>query len=330
MIAAARGAPHARIVAVGAYRPERVVTNEQICRTIDSSDEWIRSAPASSPAAGRRRTRPSSTWPSSRRAQALDAAGLTGRDIDAVLVATVTHPYQTPVRRLAARPPARRHPGRRASTSRPPAPASATASALAGDMVRGGSAENVLVVGVEKLSDFTDLNDRGTGVHLRRRRRCGRHRPSDEPAIGPTVWGSDGAQWAAISRRTRGSSPGAGTPSSPTCDGRPGGVPLGGLAMAPVAQKALDTAGVPAKDLAAFIPHQANVRIIDAMAQAARAAGARRGRPRHRRDREHVSGVDPDGDGPPARARRGAARRPRAADRLRGRPDLRRPGRRLP
>ena len=42
MITAARGAPHARILAVGSYRPERVVTNDEICRTIDSSDEWIR------------------------------------------------------------------------------------------------------------------------------------------------------------------------------------------------------------------------------------------------------------------------------------------------
>ena len=52
--------------------------------------------------------------------------------------------------------------GRPRSTSPPPAPASATASRSANDMVRGGSAKHVLVIGVERLSDFTDLDDRGT------------------------------------------------------------------------------------------------------------------------------------------------------------------------
>ena len=41
-IAPTIGAPYARILAVGGYRPERVVTNAEICERIDSSDEWIR------------------------------------------------------------------------------------------------------------------------------------------------------------------------------------------------------------------------------------------------------------------------------------------------
>ena len=41
-IKAPEGAPFARILATGSYRPSRAVTNDEICQTIDSSDEWIR------------------------------------------------------------------------------------------------------------------------------------------------------------------------------------------------------------------------------------------------------------------------------------------------
>ena len=41
-IQAPAGAPYARILSVGSYRPERVVTNAEVCERIDSTDEWIR------------------------------------------------------------------------------------------------------------------------------------------------------------------------------------------------------------------------------------------------------------------------------------------------
>ncbi|MGA1089207.1 MAG: 3-oxoacyl-ACP synthase, partial [Candidatus Nanopelagicales bacterium] len=41
-IKAQTGAPYARIMSVGSYRPERIVTNAEVCERIDSSDEWIR------------------------------------------------------------------------------------------------------------------------------------------------------------------------------------------------------------------------------------------------------------------------------------------------
>ena len=61
--------------------------------------------------------------------------------------------------------------------------------------------------------------------------------------------------------------------------------------MAPVAQQALDAAGITADDLDAFIPHQANMRIIDAMVKQLKLPDRRPGRPRHRRDGQHVGGV---------------------------------------
>ena len=70
--------------------------------------------------------------------------------------------------------------------------------------------------------------------------------------------------------------------------------------MAKVAQQALDAAGIRSEDLAAFIPHQANMRIIDEMAKKLQAARDRQDRPRHRRRRKHVGGVHPPGHPPPA------------------------------
>ena len=59
--------------------------------------------------------------------------------------------------------------------------------------------------------------------------------------------------------------------------------------MAPVAQQALEKAGVSADDLDAFIPHQANMRITDSMVKALRLPAHVAGRARHRDDRQHLS-----------------------------------------
>jgi 3-oxoacyl-[acyl-carrier-protein] synthase-3 len=133
-------------------------------------------------------------------------------------------------------------------------------------MVRTGQAEHVLVVGVERLSDFTDPTDRGTAFIFGDGAGAAVVSASDTVGIGPTVWGSDGAQWEAISQRE----------SWIDVHQQGLGWPTIGMAgqtvfrwavwgMAPVAQRALEAAGITADQLDAFIPHQANVRIIDAM-----------------------------------------------------------------
>ena len=264
-ITAPSGARHARIMGVGGYRPERVVPNSEIVDLIDSSDEWIRER---SGIIERRFAAPEESVVDMSEAatrQALEAAGLEAAQVDAVIVATVTHPYQTP----AAAPILADRLGIRG----PAFDISAACAgycygiSLASDMVRGGSAQHVLVVGVEKLSDFTDPHDRGTAFIFGDGAGAAIVGPSDTPAIGPTVWGSDGSQWRTISQRDSWvelkQNDGVGSPA----------IGMAGQSvfrwavwgMAPVAQKALDAAGVRAEDLDAFIPHQANMRIIDAM-----------------------------------------------------------------
>ena len=126
------------------------------------------------------------------------------------------------------------------------------------------------MVGVEKLSDFTDLDDRGTAFIFGDGAGAVVIGPSDVPGIGPTVWGSDGEQWDAIRSRDSWTDY-RDKPDTPWPALIMKGQPVFRWAvwqMAPVAQQALEKAGVAAEDLDAFIPHQANMRIIDSMIKA--------------------------------------------------------------
>jgi 3-oxoacyl-[acyl-carrier-protein] synthase III len=263
-ITAPGGATYSRILGVGGYRPERVVMNAELVEAIDSSDQWIqeRSGIKSRRFAAKDESVVDMSVAASH--EALAMAGLEASAIDAVIVATVTHPYQTP----AAAPIVADRLGIQAAAFDISAACAGYCHgiSLASDMVRGGSASHVLVIGVEKLSDFTDLNDRGSAFIFGDGAGAAIVGPSDTPAIGPTIWGSDGAQWKAISQRD----------SWVDVRDQTLGWPAIGMAgqtvfrwavwgMAPVALKALDAAGVRAEDLDAFIPHQANMRIIDAM-----------------------------------------------------------------
>src|SRR5919112_5323976 len=141
-------------------------------------------------------------------------------------------------------------------------------------MIRGGSARHVLVIGVERLSDLTDLHDRGTAFIFADGAGAAVVGPSETPGIGPVVWGSDGEQFDLIRQREDWRDV-VGTPSEPGSGVMPHLVMQGNpvfrwasFAMAKVGQQALDRAGISADQLDVFVPHQANMRIIDAMARA--------------------------------------------------------------
>ena len=259
------GAGHARIWGVGGYRPERVVTNDEICEQIDSSDQWIRERTG---IITRRYAALDETvvdMASAAALEALKAAGITASQVSTVIVATVTHPYQTP----GAAPIVAERIG---ATSAAAFDISAACAgychgiALANDMVRGGSATFVLVIGVEKLSDFTDRTDRGSAFIFGDGAGAAIVGPSDYPGIGPTVWGSDGAKWDTISQRNSWIEMRDKEIAWPAITMQGQSVFRWAVySMAPIAQAALDQAGIKADDLDAFIPHQANMRIIDAL-----------------------------------------------------------------
>lgn len=258
---------HARISGIGGYRPERVVPNSEIVAAIDSSDEWIRER---SGIESRHRAAPDETvvdMSEHASRAALEYAGLTPDRLDAVVVATVTHPYQTP----GAAPELADRLGSTAAAFDLSAACAGYCHAVsvANDMVRVGTAEHVLVVGVEKMLDFTDPKDRGSAFIFGDGAGAAIVSRSETPGIGPTVWGSAGDKKRLITSRNSWievrEDPDTDWPAI-IMEG-PSVFRWAVWSMAKEAQRALDAAGVRAEDLAAFIPHQANVRIIDQMAK---------------------------------------------------------------
>lgn len=266
-IATLAGSRHAAILGVGAYRPKRVVDNHEICKVLDSSDQWIRerSGIVTRHIAGDDESVIDMSEAAAK--DAIEMAGIDPEQIGCIIVATVSHPYQTP----AAAPLLAVRVGADTAAAFDISAACAGychAVTLASDMVRSGSAEYVLVVGVERLSDFTDPTDRGTAFIFADGAGAAVIGPSDTEGIGPTIWGSDGTKWDVIAQRDSWIDVREHDLGWPT-------IVMQGQAvfrwavwgMAPVAQRALDAAGVKIEDLDAFIPHQANMRIIDAMAK---------------------------------------------------------------
>lgn len=268
MITLASGAPSARIMSTGAYRPSRVVTNAEICEQIDSSDEWIRER---SGIAERRWGTAEETVVSMAAAAAgtaLARADVDPAQVGMVLLATVTHPYPTPSAAAEVTELIGAH-GAAAMDISAACAGFAYGVALAHDMVRGGSARYVVVVGVEKLSEWTNHHDRGTAFLFADGAGAVVIGPSDVPGIGPVVWGSDGAQKEAIEMSASLLDSRDSDAAFPTIVMQGQQVFRWAVAeMAKVCQQALDAAGITAQDLAAFVPHQANNRITDAMIRA--------------------------------------------------------------
>ncbi|MGI8434800.1 MAG: beta-ketoacyl-ACP synthase III [Nocardioidaceae bacterium] len=267
-IATASGHPHTRLLGIGAYRPSRIVTNDEVCQHIDSTDEWIRTR---SGIIERRFAEPHETVQmmsvEASRA-ALERADVAAAQLDCVIVATVSHLMQTPAvatliaDELGATPAA-------AFDISGACAGFCYGVALASDMVRGGSAKHVLVIGVERLSDITDPTDRGTAFIFADGAGAVVVGPSDVEGIGPVVWGADGSKYNYIRQIEPWSDVIASDkPVMPTL--RMEGNPVfrwASFEMAKVALEALDRAGMTVGDLDVFVPHQANMRITDAMAR---------------------------------------------------------------
>ncbi|WP_156722553.1 ketoacyl-ACP synthase III [Streptomyces apocyni] len=264
-----RGAPYARILGVGGYRPTRVVPNEVILETIDSSDEWIRSRSgiATRHWASDEETVAAMSIEAS--GKAIADAGITAEQIGGVIVSTVSHFKQTPAVATEI--------ADKLGTDKAAAFDISAGCAgfgygltLAKGMVVEGSAEYVLVIGVERLSDLTDLEDRATAFLFGDGAGAVVVGPSQDPQIGPTVWGSEGDKSETIKQTVpwsdyRGVSA-EDLPKFPAITQEGQAVFRWAVfEMAKVAQQALDAAGISPDDLDVFIPHQANMRIIDSM-----------------------------------------------------------------
>lgn len=259
-----QGSRYARVLGIGGYVPSRVVDNAEMCTYIESSDEWIqqRTGIVERRWIGEGESVEQMTLDASRRA--LEHAGLTADQVDTVIVSTISHFVQTPS--LAAVVAAKL--GAKGAAAFDISAACAGFSyglAQAESLVRSGASRHVLVVGVEALSQITDLTDRSTAFLFSDGAGAAVVGPSDTNGMGPVVWGSDGEQSGAIDMNHDW--------LEAVSDGEPSLLRMDGQAVfrwatgfiAGAAQRCLDAAGITADELDVFAPHQANNRITDSM-----------------------------------------------------------------
>jgi 3-oxoacyl-[acyl-carrier-protein] synthase-3 len=244
-----------RIVAMGHYQPSRVVTNDDLASTIDTNDAWIkdRVGIAERRIADAETVADMATYAAEK---ALANSGLTAADIDLVTVATCSSIDRCPnvATRVAAR----------LGIAAPAAYDLNTACSgfsyamgTADHAIRAGASRNAIVIGAEKLSDVTDWTDRTTAVLFGDGAGAAvitATADGEEPGIGPVLWGSAPDKGDVL--RIEGWQP---------YIVQEGQVVFrwATTALAPFAIEACARAGVKPQDLAAFVPHQANSRIID-------------------------------------------------------------------
>ena len=256
-----------KIYALGASRGHRVVTNDDIAGPIDSSDEWIRQRTGI--VTRKRADQEQSLIDMAVEAstEAIQKSGIKPEEIGAVILATITFPYQTPSGASLLAELVGAH-GAAAYDISAACAGYCYGIAQADALVRAGTSKYVLVVGGEKLSDFIDPKDRSISFLLGDGAGAAIVGPSDHPGISKSVWGSDGANWDKVGM------------TGSILDFRDGKTEWPTLVqegqsvfrwavweMAKVAKQALAESGLEASDLSALVTHQANIRIIDEFAK---------------------------------------------------------------
>jgi 3-oxoacyl-[acyl-carrier-protein] synthase III len=249
-----------RVLAFGGYQPDKVVTNDDLAKIVDTNDEWIQARVG---IASRRVAAPDETvadMAEAAGAKALAASGLSPAAIDLVIVATCSP--DLPIPNTAATVAYRLGIGAPAAYDLNAACAGfCYALAAASDSVRAGSARYALVIGAEKMTAWLDWTDRSTCIIFADGAGAAVVGPTGdgEPSgIGPVVWGSAGdlAERITIAEDTR----------AIRQDGQ-AVFRWATTALHPVALEACTRAGISPADVSAFIPHQANLRIIEAIAR---------------------------------------------------------------
>ena len=262
---------NAAILSVGIYRATNLVPNSAIVEKIDSTDEWIQQRTGIETRRFADKNISVVDMGTAAAKQAIERAGISADDVDVVIMASISYPHQTPSGASGIATNIGAH--KAAAFDLSAACAGFTYGVgLANDLVRGGTAKNVLVIGAEKLSDFTNPTDRATAFIFADGAGAVVVGPSKEQGIGPTAWGSDSDQRDAITM-------------SSWLDFKDTDAPANTIAWPDIVQegqrvfrwavfsvskvgtKAIELAGITPGDLKAFVPHQANLRIIESMAK---------------------------------------------------------------
>jgi 3-oxoacyl-[acyl-carrier-protein] synthase-3 len=250
------------IAGTGRYLPARILTNEELAQRVATSDEWIRTRTGIRQRHIAADDEATSDLALHASREALAAAGIEAADVDLIIVATATPDMIFPSTacilqdKLGAR-------GGAAFDVQAVCSGFVYALAIADKMVSSGAARNALVVGAEIYSRILDWSDRGTCVLFGDGAGAVVLVPSTAPGLLTSHLHADGAHRDILCV--------PGQVTSGVVTGSPFVQMDGGAVfkfavkvLADVAQEALDATGKPANDIDWVIPHQANIRIMDA------------------------------------------------------------------
>ena len=253
---------HSRIVGTGGYLPAQLLTNAELARRIDTSDEWVRSRTGIRQRHIAAPDEQTSDLALAASQEALAVAGVAPADLDLIVVATTTPDMIFPSTACILQ-------AKLGASGGPAFDVQAVCSgfvyalAMADLMIKSGAVRNALVVGAEIYSRILDWNDRGTCVLFGDGAGAAVLAPSEMPGILSSHLHADGhyANILAV--------PGG------IANGKIRGTPFvhmdGGAVfkfavkvLAEVAQEALSANDLPSSAIDWLIPHQANIRIMEA------------------------------------------------------------------
>ena len=258
------------IVGTGSYAPERVLTNAELEKMVDTTDEWIVTRSGIRERHIARPDEATSDMASEAAQRALDSAGLKAEDVDLIIVATVTPDMPFPNTACFVQ---KKIGAKHATCFDLEAACSGFLFAVetARNYLLAGTIRTALVIGAEKLSSVTDWQDRGTCVLFGDGAGAVVLQVVEgERGIQATVTGSDGSLTDLLNIPAGGSRQPA---THETVDQRLHYMKMVGREvfkhavrnMGEAAGRALEQCGLTVNDVACVIPHQANMRIIEAI-----------------------------------------------------------------
>lgn len=257
------GATASRVLGFGSAQPDQVVTNHDLSKIMETSDQWIQERVGIVERRFADKDELLVDMAVRAGTNALRNAGVQPSEIDTVIVPNCTMPAQIP--NAAAQVADRigiKAPG--AFDLNAACAGFCYGLGVASDLIRSGSAGKALVIGAEKLTDVVDPTDRANAIIFADGAGAAVVGPSQSPGIGPVAWGSAGELVDTIFMREHRYIYQEGQAVFRWATTK----------IAPVAKRALELAGLEPSDVDVLVPHQANLRIVEAIAKKLRSEGA--------------------------------------------------------